>query len=332
MSPAQHEGVGLSPEARATLERFATVDRSAWKQAPKDASGWKTLQGFVEVSMEPMVREALERFEGTVDEVRLGELPALRLAPGDGQASTPPMAFVHGGGYTVHSARSTLPGALALARTLRRTVYSLDYPLAPDATVGRTVPLVSGALAALIDAQGSCPVAGDSAGGGLALAAVSDLARQERTLPSHLGLISPWTDLTDTGDSRELVRGRDPVLSWEPMLAASAEAYAGKHPERPDASPVYAEHTPGFPPTLVLCGTREILLSDSLRLHDRLERVGVRTALRLYDGLFHSFPMVAPDLPESEDARRRLREFFDGQWPEPAARTGDVTRPGHRPA
>ncbi len=301
----------LSEPARAELARFAAADRSPWRTAPGNDREWRTLQDFLAVAMEPSVAEALARFEGEIDEITLGGLAALRLRPAVRQAGRAPLAFIHGGGYTVHSARTTLPGSLALARTLQREVVALDYPLAPGSTVGQTVPRVAGALTALMDAHGPCPLSGDSAGGGLALAATLDLARQERALPTRLALISPWTDLTETGDSRELVRGRDPVLEWDPLLAASARAYAGKHPARPDASPVNADYDAGFPPTLVLVGTREILLSDALRLHDRLEQAGVCAALQVYDGLYHAFPVLSPDIPEAEDARRRIRTFLE---------------------
>ena len=154
-------------------------------------------------------------------------------------------------------------------------------------------------------------VAGDSAGGGLALALAQRLRATGTPQPRALVLLSPWTDLGNSGDSHRALADIDPVLAYDPGLRLSAAAYAPGAEDHPDASPLLADYDAGFPPTLIVCGSREILLSDSLRLHRRLRAAGATAEIDVHDGLFHSFTTVAPKSPEAAEARSGIRRFVD---------------------
>ncbi|GEM_PF-1807213 len=320
---------GISAEARAAIDQFRQQRGQALDPLPAadDVSGWAALQAFVESRMAPRVDDAIAAHHVDIVEASFDDMPALRLRPaglqdngGPDPAHAPaPLVFLHGGGYTTYSARSSLPASLPLAAALGREVLSLDYTLAPTARVDETVPAVTRALQAILRKRGPFHLAGDSAGGGLAVAATLAMISAGGPRPESVSLFSPWLDLAGTGDSRETMAAHDPMLRWTGMLDRCAAAYAGDDPAGPAASPLntdfQAGFKAGFPATLIICGTREILLSDSLRLHHRLRAAGHRSVLRVFDGLYHSFPVVTPGIPEADEARAIVRDFIDrGAW------------------
>jgi len=300
----------LSPEARQVMEEALARPRAVPPPAD-DHAAWVRLQAEVEARSRPVCERTLARFAPTLVEREFAGMPALSIQPQQTDQGRAPLLFLHGGGYTTFSARSSLFASVPLAAELRREVIALDYPLAPGATVTTTVPAASRALAGVLTEYPGAALAGDSAGGGLAVAVCNHLLQDSDLRPSSLLLISPWTDLGERGDSRLTLRDHDPVLQWEPGLAACAAAYAAGAVDDPAASPVLADYDAGFPPTLIVCGSREILLSDSLRLYRRLQEAGAAAVLDLHDGLHHSFPVVTPLAPEARQARATMREFLD---------------------
>ncbi|MEE4217810.1 MAG: alpha/beta hydrolase [Xanthomonadales bacterium] len=278
---------------------------------PDDIPGWQRLQALVEERSKAACDLALDTFNPVIVERVYAGIPALEVYPAEADPDLAPLVYVHGGGYTTFSARSSLFASVPLAVDLERTLISLDYPLAPAAKFGTTVPAMAGALASLSETCPGAVLAGESAGGGLVLSAVNQLIKRDKQAFSSLVLISPWTDLADRGDSRLTQRNHDPLLRYEPALAACAEAYAPGKADAPEASPVLAEYDRSFPPTLILCGTREILLSDSVRLARRLRESQVQVELDVYDGLFHSFPIIAPLAPEAFQARISIKSFLN---------------------
>ena len=155
-------------------------------------------------------------------------------------------------------------------------------------------------------------VYGESAGGALAAAAVLKLRDEGRRLPAAVVLWSPWSDLTDTGDTYATLRDADPLLNYPDNLKRCADAYAKPSEQKhPHVSPVYADYTKGFPPTLIQVGTREILLSNSVRHYRAMEQAGVDVVLDVYEGMWHVFQVLTHDIPEADMARRKVRAFLD---------------------
>jgi acetyl esterase/lipase len=299
---------GLSPEARTVLEP-ALSHVVPPPPAADDLAGWRRLQSDIEERSRPACEQALGEFAATVEERKYAGLPALWIRPAESLIERPAL-FLHGGGYTGFSARSSLFASLPLAAGLSRPLLAFDYPLAPASTCDATVPATAAALAAALSEYPGAPLVGDSAGGGLALATTLRLLREGQGAPSSLVLISPWTDLGERGDSRLTLRDHDPILAWDPHLAACAASYAPGVADHPDASPVMADYGADFPPTLVLCGSREILLSDAVRLYRKLADAGVRARLDIYEGLHHSFPVITPRAPEARRARAAICRFL----------------------
>jgi len=301
---------GLSDEARAVIS-VALENRLPLPTAgPDDLAGWQGIQADIEQRMQPACERALEIYNPVLEHRCIGGMNATLITPAGVALKTPPAIFLHGGAYRGYSARSTLFCSVPLATSLGRSVIVPDYPLAPGSRYAATVAATSSAIAATLAEFGECSMIGDSAGGGLALSTTNFLLAGGSATPRALVLLSPWTDLTMSGDSCTTLREHDPLLEAG-HLAACARAYAGDDIQHPLASPLFAEYHTGFPQTLVICGSREILLSDSLRVHQRLLDAGVVAELNVYEGLHHSFTTVTPESPEAEKSRVRIRSFID---------------------
>jgi acetyl esterase/lipase len=186
-------------------------------------------------------------------------------------------------------------------------VVVLDYRLAPEDPFPAAVDDAVAAWRSLTGER--LTLAGDSAGGGLALATAVALRDAGDPLPARLALISPWTDLTCSSRSFSERVDRDPEC--DPTLADAARVYlSGTDPRSPLASPLFADLA-GLPPTLIQVGTEEILFDDSARLADALRDAGVEAELEVGEDLthvYHAFPVV----PEAADAVARLGAFLRG--------------------
>jgi acetyl esterase/lipase len=122
--------------------------------------------------------------------------------------------------------------------------------------------------------------------------------------------MSPWSDITATGDSYLTLTGADPTLDVE-ILSWSADAYADpKDQKAPYVSPVYGDYAKAFPPTLIQGGTREIFLSNVVRLYQAIRSGGHEAVLDLYEGMPHVFQALTPNSPETRTAIARAAEFF----------------------
>jgi len=157
----------------------------------------------------------------------------------------------------------------------------------------------------------SMALSGESAGGNLSLALIGAAAARGLDLPAAVALLSPWCDLTHSGDTIRTLHGIDPTLDLDHLLSHMARAYAGGRPlASPDISPLFADVAKGFPPTLISTGTRDVLLSDCARLSTKLRRAGVNVDLRVTEGMWHVFEFY-PQLPEAEDSIRGIATFLD---------------------
>jgi acetyl esterase/lipase len=279
---------------------------------PDDLPGWDELFQLQEAAVAPANVQVLERYAPALGEAQLAGMPAVVVRPSTVSGAPARIVYLHGGAYTLFSARSTLFATVPLAHDLGLELWSLDYPRAPRTRHDQTVPWVTEALRAACADGAPVLLVGDSAGGGLAVAATLRLQRGGWPRPTAVCLWSPWTDLAAPAASRALLADVDPILRAEPDLARAALAYAPVARLRdPDVSPAYGEFSCGFPPTLIQCGTREILLSDAVRLHHAIVAAGGRVRLDILPGLVHSYPAVLPQLPESRRARRRMLRFFE---------------------
>jgi epsilon-lactone hydrolase len=244
----------------------------------------------------------------TIERVDAGGVPAYWVTPA-GVAGPATIVYFHGGGYIWLSAAETLPVAAAIARAAGTRVLSVEYRRAPEHPFPAPVEDAVRAYRWLLEQSvpaGSIVLAGDSAGGGLVIAALLALRDGGVELPAAGAPVSPWTDLTISGDSVETAD--DPVVPAG-LLEFMAEVYlGGAAPTEPTASPLFADLS-GLPPLLVQVGTREALLDDSRRFVDRARQAGVDVTLVEHQDVIHMWIVFDPTIPESQDAYRRIGDF-----------------------
>lgn len=203
--------------------------------------------------------------------------------------------YCHGGGYTCGQLGYARILASKLALATGFDVLSFEYRLAPEhpfpAAIEDAVAMWDYLMYMGYGAR-DVIVAGDSAGGNLALELALKLKEQGRAQPRGLVLFSPWTDMTASGKSYRTCKTLDPMLTME-YIAAVREAYTGPDADwsRPCYSPLFADLR-GLPPTLVQVGTNEILKSDSERLVEHLQKAGVYAQLEVYPECWHVFQQM----------------------------------------
>ncbi len=220
------------------------------------------------------------------------------------------LLYLHGGAYTRGSVRSHRSFCGRLSVDTKARVLALDYRLAPEHPHPAAVDDATAGYRWLLD-EGFDPqrlvVAGDSAGGGLTAALLLALGAEGDPRPAGAVLLSPWVDLTLSGASMEERAAEDPICS-PGSLARSAAWYAGgEDPACPLISPLFGDLT-GLPPLLVLVGTAEVLLDDSLRFAAAADAVGVDLTLVVEEGLLHVWPLF-PGVPESDAAVAQIGEW-----------------------
>lgn len=210
------------------------------------------------------------------------------------------LLYLHGGGYIGCSPRTHRPLTAALALALRRPVLALDYRLAPEHPFPAALDDAIDGWRALCRryAPGRLAIAGDSAGGGLALATMLRLRDGGEGLPAAAALFSPWTDLAVTGASIRTNADRC-AMFFPDDFALGANAYAGDLPKtHPLISPLYADLA-GLPPLLIHVARYEALRDDGLRVAARARDAGVVVEQRAFAHVAHVWQLCAAVMPEA---------------------------------
>ncbi len=238
----------------------------------------------------------------------VGDVPAEWISwrdPGPGV-----ILYLHGGAYALGSINTHREFIARLASAARASCLALGYRLAPEHPYPAALEDGLTAYRWLLS-HGYNPsqiiLAGDSAGGGLALAMLLALRDASEPLAAGAICISPWTDLTATGASIQSKAKVDSILDPK-SLARYARYYAGDRDlTDPLISPHYAE-LHGLPPLLIQVGSDEILLDDAQRFAERAQAAGVAVTLEVWQEMFHVFQLV-PVLPEAKEALQHIGRF-----------------------
>jgi len=232
--------------------------------------------------------------------INFDHMPAEWLIPTQVDSNSA-MLYLHGGGYMSGSIRSYRSTAGQIAEAGKIRTLLIEYRLAPEH------PFPAALEDALLayewlqrNGYKKIIIAGDSAGGGLALAMVSSLRNNPVSMPELVICISPWLDVEPSGESILTNAQLDPMLKKDDLKVC--RYYVGENdPRNPLISPLYADFT-GFPPIALFVGSNEILLSDSTRLAEKAKEVGVNVQVKIWQGMWHVFPFFAPFVPESTQA------------------------------
>ncbi|MEN6636598.1 MAG: alpha/beta hydrolase [Clostridiaceae bacterium] len=217
--------------------------------------------------------------------------------------------YLHGGGYTAGGLDYAKGFGALLASQTQITVLCVAYRLAPEHKFPAAQDDAMEAYQYLLD-SGYKPeqiaIAGESAGGGLALSLTLRIRDEEKPLPTCIVAISPWADLTLSGSSYNNNVRLDPTLIRE-SLAYYVIAYAAGHEDEPYVSPVLGDYS-GFPPTLLFAGSDEILLSDAKTVYKRLKKANVESKLVVEEGMWHVYPLYGT--PEGKRAVQEMSSFI----------------------
>lgn len=238
-------------------------------------------------------------------------IPAAWVRPEGAHDRSKMILYCHGGGYTSGTLGYARMLAVRMAMATGYEVLAFQYRLAPEHPYPEALEdarLIWEHLMFLGWGAREIILAGDSAGGNLALELALDLRDTQRMLPWRMVLFSPWTDLTASGESYTECRDRDPLLTRE-YIEAVRDAFApGADWSLPEYSPLFADLR-GLPPTLIQVGGREILRDDSTRLHQKLQEAGVPAMLQTWPEMWHVFQMFP--LKTAEDAMEQVAQYLE---------------------
>jgi epsilon-lactone hydrolase len=263
----------------------------------------------------PAMRRAYDAFAendpmpdlSTSSDIDLGGVSCLGLLP-KGSSGDHVVFWLHGGGFAMGSSRSHRGLASQVAVLAKTAAVLPDYRLAPEhkhpAALDDCVAAYAAVLKEGVEAR-NVVLAGDSAGGGLAVAAALKLKEKGVPLPAGLMLLSPWVDLANRGWSHTAKAQRDPFLTSS-GLAIRAKQYLGDGASNLD---ILDADMRGLPPTFIQTGEAEVLMSDSTALAERLGAAGVPVTLEIWPDMFHIFQARYSMLGQARQAISRL-----GQW------------------
>ena len=247
----------------------------------------------------------------TVTAAALGGVPTAEITI-DGIEPRHVVLYFHGGVYVLGDAFQAADLASQVGRRTRAKVISVDYRLAPEHPYPAAVDDARAAYEALLH-NGTAPsgiaFAGESAGGGLAVATLVNARDHGLPLPAAAFVMSPYADLTLAGTTMETKRAADPLLSRENLQARVPDYTAGHDPADGLISPVFADLS-GLPPLIIQAGTHEVLLDDAVRLARQAAIADVEVTLDITPQVPHVFQAYYPILDEAAAALDRAGQLL----------------------
>jgi monoterpene epsilon-lactone hydrolase len=247
----------------------------------------------------------------TVTAAALGGVPTADVTV-DGIEPRHVVLYFHGGVYVMGDAALAADLASQVARRSRARAVSVDYRLAPEHPYPAAVDDALAAYEALLE-DGTAPsdiaFAGESAGGGLAIATLVNARDHGLPLPAAAYVMSPYADLTLAGTTMQTKRDADPLLSPEALRARVGDYTSGQDPALGLISPIFADLS-GLPPLIIQAGTHEVLLDDAIRLARQAATADVEVTLDITPGVPHVFQAYHPILDEAAAALDRAGQLL----------------------
>jgi monoterpene epsilon-lactone hydrolase len=303
----------VSPELQALI---GAPPRPGWNTPPTTPEGWKALAEAGLAAARPNVGAMAARLQVTITPGSLGGVRIFTVTP----ASIAPanagrlLVQIHGGCYVLNPAEAGLPEAILIAGLGGFKVIAVDYRMPPEAYFPAALDdamTVWRALTATGDAK-RMGLIGTSAGGALVLAMGLRAKQDNVPMPGAIASGTPMSDVTKTGDSFQTNAFVDNVLvSTDGFCDAAVRFYANGHDlADPLLSPVCGDMH-GFPPTILTTGTRDLLLSNTVRVHRKLRALGIVSDLHVYEAQSHAQYGRDERIPETREAFGEIAAFFD---------------------
>jgi len=302
----------ISAQAQRSLEagvaRLAAAPDEA--AAPRDAAAWKALIAAANEAYGPMIDDVFRSADASVERKTIAGVEVGVATPRTMRHPDRALLKIHGGGWIHLGGRYVEADAARSATDGGCMAYSVDYRMPPDHPFPTPLDDCVAVYRSLLETYPAhkIAVAGASAGGNLS-AALALRARDEGLpMPGALGMLTPATDLTRLGDTWETNYGFDYVLGA--YGTDNIALYANGHDLKdPYLSPLYGDFSKGFPPTFLQSGTRDRLLSDTVRMHRALLAAGVAAELHVWEAMPHG--TFGGNTPEDQEVRRALAAFID---------------------
>ena len=290
--------------------------RTNWDHPPTTPEGWTDLVKTLEAATTPQVAPMAERLHVKIEPSTIAGVRAYTLTPDDipERNRNRLLVHVHGGCYVLNPRLAALPEALLLAGFARMKVIAVDYRMPPEAYFPAAL---DDAMAVYKAATAMVPPAnlgvfGSSAGGALTLEMMLRAKQDGLPMPGAIAPGTPMSDLTKQGDTFQTNALVDNVLvSPDGFCDAATRFYAKGHDlADPMLSPVYGD-LHGFPPTILTSGTRDLLLSNTVRVNQKLRQAGVDTRLQVLEAQSHAQFYRDDRIPEVQEAMGEIAAFFD---------------------
>jgi acetyl esterase/lipase len=305
---------GVSAELRELISSREVPDPL---RVPETDEEWLEVQRRWDADSAKVARTLAKKLGASFEPIEVAAVPCFLVTPkkigerfGDRW-----LVHIHGGAFVFNGGEACVGEALWIADACQVRVLSIDYRRPPEHPFPAAIEDTLAVWKAVLERQKAPATAlfGTSAGGNLTLATTLKLKQLGLPLPGVLFVGTPATEFEKVGDTWYTLEGLDPLGRYDGFLRACFEAYVpSKDASNPLVSPVRGE-VKGFPPTILISGTRDLLLSDTVRMHRVLRKADVEADLHIYEGQSHAdyFSGVLVDAPESRDAEKEIFGFFD---------------------
>ena len=300
----------LSPEAQ--VQMAFQMPQGPPYPALDDHDAWRARIAMGDESLLPAALDQASKVAADVEEIQADGarvyVANLRAKPANDRAV---FLDVHGGALIMCGGEICRAWASSTAKRVGARVWSVDYRMPPEHPYPAGLDDCVAAYRALLRERRpeEIIVGGVSAGGNLAAALILRARDEGLPLPAAAVLLTPEVDLTESGDSFNTNLGVDSILG---RLMPANLLYAGGHDlSHPYLSPLFADFAKGFPPTFLSTGTRDLFLSNTVRMHRALRNAGVAAELHVLEAASHG---GFPGTPEGEDLDREIRRFVQAHW------------------
>ena len=300
----------VSPELRAMISRGIADN---WTGCPENNAEWKAWASAMAEKQCAVLPALREKLGVTSTPAVMAGVPVFLIRPRNLHDDGRMLLHLHGGGYVLGQGEAGTQEAVLMAGIGKFNIISVDYRMAPDFPYPAAI---DDAMAVYRELLTRVPaerigVFGTSTGGAMTLILALRAKAEGLPLPAALGAGTPWSELGKTGDSYFTNEEVDNVLvGYDGWLAGAARIYSAGHDmSDPFLSPVNGD-VRGFPPTMLTSGTRDLFLSNTVRMHLKLREAGVPADLIVFEGLSHAQYHMNEDMPETRFHFRELGRFF----------------------
>lgn len=279
-----------------------------------DYEGWRVLAQIADASLLPSIEASVSGIEVDVEELSIDGVTVYRIVPQsepfDGRRRI--LLEFHGGALFMGGGPCCRAMGTRMAATVGAETWSVDYRMPPEhpypAALDDGLTVYDFLLSSFRPDE--IVIGGGSAGGNIAAAVILRARDEGLPLPAAVLLLTPEVDLTESGDSFQTNLGVDSVLAQH--LAPANELYSAGHDLRdPYLSPLFGDFSKGFPPTFLQTGTRDLFLSNTVRMHRALRAANIPVDLHVFEAMPHG---GFGDTPEDVELQREIRSFVDEHW------------------